>query len=526
MMKKPNRILTTVLVLITASMLFTGGGLLAFRSGSRSSFSEEIPWKGAVPVALREGTSSDIFISAAVDAGYDRISSRDTQAVSVFSFDGMKDVPISSIPSIYDELDPLYDAFLKKVPSLFEGRIGSSAAEIFYIMTDDGPNKVARRLTDYDDGIEGQYQVVGVGYGAPLILPPVFLILILFMLPSIPAAGRLLFLTGALPLFVISLSGHFAYYPVAVLFPLFWRNLTVHITHIIAERLKRRADVEDQAPALFHSLMRFALFTLASLFFAVLTAEGAPLRTGLVSAAAVLAAPSLGTTFAAFEFLRSMVRQHPKFVPVAMRKHRADRDSLRRFISGRPGRLAMAAVCTGILAMGLGLEARPEHAVRLPLPVDYEAPSEGLFLSTGEDLLPSAGDYYAHRAFHEGYLYGMTFRIPFTGESLGYSDYRFIDGIIHMEPVIVKQFTEQWYEDIMARQAKNGVIGLLLDRTAGTIRYGTTDIYDEMDRAGWKRLVLLVFVAVLTLTAETGIYVSPGKIESESRTVRRKEQAA
>ncbi len=521
-----KRILTTSIVLITAAVLFIGGGLLAFRTGSRSTFSEHIPWKGAVPVALREGTTPEIFLRAAGNAGYDRISSRDTQAVPVFSFDGMQDVPVSSLSSIYDELDPLYDSFLKKVPYLFQGQIESSAAEIFYIMTDDGPNSVAQRLADNDDGIEGMYQVVGIGKEAPLVLPPLFLLLVLFMLPSLSAAGRVLFLTGALPLFIITLSGHFAYYPAAILFPLFWRNLALHISHMVAERLKRRAVEENQVQALFHSLIRYALFSLTSLLFAVLTADVSAARSGLILAGSVLAAPALGTAFASFEFFRSMFRQHPKFVPVAMGKPPAAGKSLLLHISGRFGRVVMVVACTGLLAMALSLETRPEQPVRLPLPVDYENPSRALFLSSDEDLLPSPGDFYAHRAFHEGYLYGMTFRIPFPGETLDYSDYRYIDGILYSEQVIAKQFTEQWYEAIMARQAKNGVIGLLLDRTAGTVRYGTTEIYEETDRAGWNMFVLLIFVAILTLTAELGIHVSPGKFESESRTVRRKEQAA
>ncbi len=525
-MRKANRILSTTIIGITAAIVFIGCGMLAFRGGSRSTFSEDIPWKGAVPVALREGTSPELFLRAAGDAGYERVSSRTSQMVPVFSFDGMKDVPVSSLSSLYDELDPLYDPFLRKVPYLFHGQIESSPAEILYILTDEGPNSVARRLAAHDDGIKGKYQVAGIGKEAPLILPPLFLLLVFFMLPSLSPAGRLLFLAGSLPMVVISLSGHFAYYPAAMLFPLFWRNLTVHIARLVSERLKRRAGDDEHVQALTHSLVRYLFFTLSALFFAMLTADGAPLRSGLVLAASLLAAPALATAFAAFETLRSMFRQHPKFVPVGMKKDPAVWESLRLLASGRFGRLAMLGLCTGLLALGLSMETRPEQTVRLPLPLDREDSPEELFLSSEEDLLPSSGDFYAHKAFHEGYLYGMSFRIPFPGETLDYSDYHYIDGILYSEPVIVKQFTEQWYEAIMARQAKNGVIGLLLDRETGTVRYGTTDMYEARDRTGWNTFVLLLFVAILTLAAETGIHVSPGKIESESRTVRRKEQAA
>lgn len=512
---KPLAVLTasSLICLLSMALLIAGGEDDSQESGSGI-------WNGAVPVVFESGADRRQLVEAAAAAGYPHTVTMETQNVPVFSFDGMRELPISRLKDRYDDMDPLYDAFLRKMPSFFKGALDAEPAEVLYIITGDAPETVAKRLAAGDARIRGRYQVAGAGRNVPpFLLPALCALLTAFMLYGSSAGERMLFLGGSVPFLALSAHAHAASYAAVLLFPLFWRSLAAGFHAWTGERFRRGRGAAGESRLLIRSARRYGLYSAASLLFAVLVPGRLTMEAAVVLPAVLLSAPAFAAGAAALEALRSLTRQHPRFIPVSMRE---------RGRGAATVRAAAAVLCAAVFLPVFVLESVPDHAVSLPLPSEHEggernAPSR--HLSAADEPLPAPGDFFAHSALHEGYLYGMTYRVPEPGETLQFMNYSTVGGELRSEPVIVKMFTEEWYEAIMARQANNGVIGLLLDRENGSVRYGTMD-RRGVSGTGWKALVLFVYAVMAASFAETAGKVSSGHMESRSRTVRRKEQAA
>lgn len=87
---------------------------------------------------------------------------------------------------------------------------------------------------------------------------------------------------------------------------------------------------------------------------------------------------------------------------------------------------------------------------------------ENLSRQKEEKELPNLSDYLAHRAYQEGFFYGRDYLFPKSMEIIILSRYLRKNGKIEKEETVVKQFTEEWYADIMNDAYKQGITRLLL----------------------------------------------------------------
>ncbi len=528
-MVRKNRI-GAIFALICCVIVYVLSLFSAFRQDHTSSGPERQLWPDAVPVLVDSSLQRSDFLKIAKSAGYERVSHRGNAMVPLFSFHGMIKVPVENIAEHYDSLDPLYDPFLKKIPALFSGSIDGRDAQVYYIITKDDPNTLFRRLSGVNSRYSGQFVVAGTGSGPLLLLPLIFLFLVVFFALGLDAKSRLFFFLGAFPVAVFSFGTPFGSYAAVLLFSPFWALLVSRIPLFLNERFRRGADTSNLEHDLLMRAFRYLLFSVLSLiFFFVFSQKGqlkglGPLFTCLLAGPAVIGAIIL------WHYVRYASRQHALFVSVAISTTGSGKKRMLHFFSSIYTRCGFVLFCSSLLFLWPLFNDGSAASLSLPAP----APHSGVETAAGfpaigqkGDSLPNRGDYIAHYAFHDGYLFGMNYRVPTLNEALEYENYFYINDVLYSEQVTAKLFTEQWYEDIIGQQVQNGIIGLFLNQTNSVrLNYVSLASGGGTELSGGKLLFLLTVVLVSLVFSEMHNIFSSVKMEPGSRTVRSKEQAA
>jgi hypothetical protein len=502
----------------------------AFRQDHTSSGPERQLWPDAVPVLVDSSLHRSDFLRIAKSAGYERVSHQGNTMVPLFSFHGMIKVPVEKVSERYDSLDPLYDPFLKKLPALFSGSIDGRDAQVYYIITEDDPNTVFRRLSGVNSPYSGKFVVAGTGSGPVLLLPFIFLFLVIFFAFGVDVKSRLLFLLGSLPVAVFSFGTSFGSYAAILLFSPFWASLVTQIPLFLNERFRRGSDTSNMTHDLLMRAFRYLLFCVLSLIFFLIFSQKGQIKNVGSLFACLLAGPAMIGAAILWHYVRYASRQHALFVSVAISAAGSSEKRMLRFFSSLYMRCGFVLFCSSLLFLWPLFNDGTAASLSLPAPTPHsEVATATGFPSLGQkgDPLPSRGDYIAHYAFHDGYLFGMNYRVPSLNEALEYENYFYINDVLYSEQVTAKLFTEQWYEDIMVQQVQNGIIGLFLNQTNSVgLNYVSLASGGGTELSGGKLLFLLTVVLVSLVFSEMHNVFSSVKMEPGSRTVRSKEQAA
>ncbi len=474
-----------------------------------------------VPLAYR--CSDQEMIELANAASYEEIAVLDNQRVTVFDYKAPKSVPLVKLPELYDDLNPLYDPYLKALPKLFTGSLDGKEVSLGYIRSDDSPSQIKKRLEQSNtfngnNGEEAFIHVVGSNKEQQFLLFPFLLLLIFLRVPEKKALKILVYMVFSLPVFLFSFSGLSGAVPALFLFPFFWRNILDRIWDYHTERFLRDLPAERERRRLKVHLTRYALFSIFSLLFLGFFSgnwKSLPYL-GLVLLnpySVVISAWALG-------LIGRYTRQHRKFIPLQL------------LPKGRWKLLSLSYLSLFISSLLFLLFTLPgEKDIALTVPLPSEETRWTLLTNQGIDererALPGGGDYLAHRAFHEGYLYGMEYRIPSLGEEIILERYSSIDGELYREKVTAKQFTEQWYEDIMAPQKRGGIESLLLNGGRPiALRYSAVQEDPDHNRTLPNQILLILWVLFLFVFAEAEPRSPLFTKVASIRITRSKEQAA
>ena len=120
---------------------------------------------------------------------------------------------------------------------------------------------------------------------------------------------------------------------------------------------------------------------------------------------------------------------HPQFRPVTII------DKARKVIALKQG-LQLA----GAAGLALCVLAMPNQA------------TSGYHLSTAKTPAHiTLNEYFSNAAFQSGYLYNAPYKEPANGDDIRMVSYNSDDLHVKTEPVIIKQFTDEWYSDIIAQ---------------------------------------------------------------------------
>jgi len=177
----------------------------------------------------------------------------------------------------------------------------------------------------------------------------------------------------------------------------------------------------------------------------------------------LLAAFGLGGGYAACLFLKERGREHGLFIPVTI-LHTAGR------VEKRQSWLRLTVI-TMILGVAVLLPAMRNGGGGYPIPMPVRYKDVQTF--SWQDIaalhgrkepgsLPDLSDYLTHMAYQEGFMYNREYAFPRMNESITVKRFLEQDEAIFSESDCVKQFTDTWYEDIMANASTHGITGLLL----------------------------------------------------------------
>lgn len=430
-------------------------GVLSFKlSSARSHISN---WKGYYQLLYNDRANSGILVSELRKAGIKNIITEDTVEVPVFSYDGLVMLPLRSVKDLYVENDPLYDPFLKGLSLYFKGRSTGKDVNVAYISADYSPMKTYFLIKKAvsEQGI--QWSLVEFN---PL-QRFVFLLL---------AAGLnillLIFSGDRRKIFFFTLG--------AWVFPLLFGDLQVLIAAAscqfswillsgqILANLKYYLNYRNFDEVMVKNGTAALIFA-AGVSIAVFTVLGGGI--GFLIPFTSIVMMISGTMFLAMQMCyQHMVRIHRLFFPVKIMERRKAFSINGIYAAGLFFFLLLfAPFLYQISAVADNITAPAPLRVTNDREISFSALRKTFYVKD-KVRLPDLSDYIAHIAFLEGYKYGRPYEFPSKDEEITIPVYKKVEGIAYRENLIVKMFTDSWYESIITTGNKNSLIAMLINQ--------------------------------------------------------------
>lgn len=448
------------------------GGFAVLKTVVITPVQSQALWKGYDAFLVEEGhgVTPEEVSGILRSCGYEEVLHRGNQTVTMFSYDGLKELSLGEVRTRFLDVDPLVDPYVKGLERYYQGRLGSQEAFVLYARRGDQSLPAYLKLRQQLGRLDAEWSRGASNPVAHLILLTGAGLVVLLV--SISLAGRF---TPAvlLSLLFYALGVHTPDYSyvVAALFLLFGGAVWLRIG-MPAVRRYLNSPEDVQTRNLLIPLAAYGVCAAAALFYPI--AGGA----GWLAAGHLLlgmAMQTVLTVICAFrEFRRYSVQAHRLFYPVSM-----GIGTMRRIVT-LPLR-SWSSVLLLLLALPFAVEWGQGHyeSVRMPVPVKsfygadergegityrelYEAHSQRReSKGTSANGLPTLSDYLAHRAYQEGYFYGRSYGFPPPGERITLKRYSGEGLRIESKENTVKMFTDDWYGDIIAEARQNGIEQLL-----------------------------------------------------------------
>lgn len=415
-------------------------------------------WKGYYMILVPDSAAGEDIRSDLSRAGFSFISEGNT-TVPFFDYSGIRQIPLRDVPAVFLSVDPRLSEYAEDLSAYFRTSDGSIKRDIIYVRSEESPLLFALRAGGLLKRGEERGFIVDYNWRGTLITLAVFFAVVIFFV-SLTTLPRILPILAALPwieFFIVGAdyggAGPILLYAAVVTameylhqpfleylqegkfrrIPLVWAALMIGA--VTALSLTMTAAVSGRRYALL-----FTLFTL--------------LASGLLAAG----------SGALLQISRRRM-EHRAFLPITILSSppRSERIAGRRRIMILAALVLVSYAVPGITESGQGYP--------VPVPVRLQdAPDfswESLAALSGREdsgSLPDLADYLTHMACQEGFLYGREALFPRPNESIEVLRFLERDGEIFPRSDRVKQFTDLWYEDIMADASKQGITALLLDQ--------------------------------------------------------------
>ncbi|MBI9103457.1 MAG: hypothetical protein JEY99_13650 [Spirochaetales bacterium] len=448
-------------------------------------------WKGYYTLLIRTDATFDAE-NILKQEGFEVVS-LSNQMVDFFDYCGMRSIPLMDIEEHLDKLDPRIDPFMKKLPGFFSTRYMDADWDIIYLSSDQSVNQITGDLESiFPVNTSSEWILADEKTKSnpwiPILFGLFFLVMAVFMGKSV---WRILFF--ALPWIGIFQGGNLALFIAGGFLAVslfFIRNRGLKIWKEHLEYPITRYLIKEK--------LRFPLILFLGTLIITLIWIG---RMGLGNRAFLyLISGALGQISAElmelfYEYLKVKRRDHKLFVPI--------------FILKKPGRKVSGGELLAPILPAMVLAA----ALILPLDVEeITAPVPApVFLSNGEEFVgydadglkrlensreesqyPDLADYIAHEAFQEVFFFGGSYGFPNTGDRIEQEVILVEKGEVQKDLVVIKEFTDQWYIDILSLEKKEGVVAILLNQEA-PCRIETAGMGTVGELTSWKRGASAVF---------------------------------
>jgi len=390
-------------------------------------------------------------------------------------------IPLSDLPKRFDEKDPRFDPYLRGLSSLFEGTVDNEKRELIYIAKEGRSPFALYSLLNEAYGETSDVFFLG-GFNPWSFILPAFLYLLSLTVFVLFFRNRR-FLT-----IVCGLS----WLPFVFLFG-FEAAITAMALNYLLALGKGRIVVSLAAAAIAFFLELSSSPSSPHLFLLMLFLG---FSGSLVSALfwgdeQVVIKPQKGKK----RKIRFSKPEHQLFEPVSiMGKQKAVAPVARLHGWSTAAVLLFVSVGFFLSASSLG----QQQAV-LPLPVQMD----GVEWTLGDvertfekGRIVSAGDYLAHRAFQEGFLYRSEWRYPSPSVPLLYPVYETEDKTISKSYEIIADYNEKWFRNQISLLKNNNPAKLLFSTKGPSV---VEKKQDQSISAGFSLLHISHFMLVLLL---------------------------
>ncbi len=461
------------------------------------------PTGSAPPTEAIKSVEIDKVKQILEDSGFQNIVSYDEQKVSLFQYPHLASVPLRSLPQLLEEKDPRYDEYLKQLPRYFEGSLEGTPAHVMYV---EHGRRDVRPILRARKGLKElgvDYYLSGVNSIEKRLYKILIVLTVLVVYALYPKKNRkkgtiVVFLSGSLILLVGVEDYSLEMYSWWALHTLGWAVLLAWA----GPAFTRYFNSEDES--FLQALKKYlSVYFICSLLGAtVMGVSGAPGAFSLVITHIFFTFIANGVLFYYFYLFHKYLsnrQAHTLFMPIHISDTRA--------LSNRQVviKLAVFFLLVGIvpvtvvpqLTSSYSKDAEFPRPKQMPGEISDSMPNEGVIVDkstetehstevsgnkgfswnqvyhyvnkTGSSggkkpdiLLPDISDYVKHRAFQEGYFFGMSYSFPAPGKKITIPVYK-QEGIkVLSRQKVVKMFTDDWYKDIITSAYKSGVPRLLL----------------------------------------------------------------
>ncbi len=450
------RVRPVLTFLIAALVFFFIAGFISY--GVISSKSSRGMWKGYYQLVYPQGNSGEKTVELLKKNGFTGIISKDSEKVTVFSFSGRREIPLSGIPDYFVPVDPLYDHYLKTLGRYFTGTYGTKKVQVLYLPADASPLSTYMRL-------HSVLKTAGIWWKFINFVPirKVFLFLILFageFLIFKLADDKRMFWISLVSWMVPFMFGGFLSTAASLGFQFLWimlfnRFIPFYSAYVNYRTVDRTEGLKIIVEGILYFIVSSGMLIVMRGAFPLVDIV-LPQIVQLFGTAALFG----------YIFFQQGFRTHKLFSPVVIKERWKCFKINEVYAVGLFFILFLIAPFVYWISFtGKNLTVAEPYAVVGKAALSYQTLQE-LNAVRGDSTLPDLSDYLSHRAFLDSFMYGGSFALPPKGSSVSLSVFRTSEGFALRENSTIKLFTDSWYKRIMGSVSKSTIPGMLLKQGA------------------------------------------------------------
>ncbi len=375
--------------------------------------------------------------------------------IQVFSYDKEVYVPVSGLQDYYVDRDPLYDPFLRKLPSLFRAKSPYDDYKIVYIRTDFSSSVFLSKITDIMDNYSYKWFIPEIKKENPAIGIAVFIMSMALLLILNKKSWPFL-IPGIVPWFLFAIYSGFYGVLVSITFLFGWILFVSQLYNSFSHYLNLgKFDPVDKKKVLISIVIMiisvfYLLFNMRTIH--DISAYSLALFAHLCAVA----------FYVIILWYKRRMQQHRIFFPVRIRLKSQNTNMLDFVIFSFFVMIIIIYPLTNRIN-------RSDIDFKLPVPVEIPGISDFSQVSmkilnkhSGQSELPNLSDYIAHMIFLETYPYGYQYSFPETDQLFEIPRFSIEKGVVIKKNVSINMFTDSWYKSIMTKSSNKGIIRLLL----------------------------------------------------------------
>jgi len=399
----------------------------------------------------------------------------ETALASFTDFDGLESVPLSTISSRFDPVDPRLDPYLKKLPAYFVQKSGGDEWRLIYIRTDMGPVSLQTVIGKVLKNINTEWYIYERGPWPESIFFLFFNGLFLFLLFLLHRriSYKLLLLAGVLCWVVTSFAESVIYFMLYMTISFYWAFFLIEFIPFCEQYIRYKwLDKRNKTIVLQGVILGSFIF----IYLFVKMYSGQAIWDILISTGMSV---MLLLVYTGILWGGTVLRRRPGFGHVLFTPVSITRGFKRRWFSPHRRVSVMISLCAlYILAPLLFFITGRQGNVRVPIPItdhhkeiNLESLREAVH-GKQTSMLPDLSDYIRHIAFQTRLAFGsLEYSFPKKDEKIELSVFNrsSADRRIKKSEHILETFDKHWCDKVLADIPQISIEHILLEQ-GGLVR--------------------------------------------------------